>query len=89
VSDLIKTDPAKAKKFTYASRFIDDEGNLNDGGEFGRSHRDIYPSALELKCEHHGNHATFLDMDILISEGVFVYKLFDKRDNFKLYACQI
>ena len=33
---------------------------------------------LELKLEH----ATFLDLDITIKDGIFVYKLFDKRDAF-------
>ena len=39
---------------------------------------------LELKCEHHerGKHATFLDLDIKISEGKFIYKMFDKTDEF-------
>ena len=35
-----------------------------------------------MKCEHQGTHATFLDLDIQIVDGVFVYKLFDKRDEF-------
>ena len=71
-----------ARKFKYASRFIDDQGNLNDDGEFGRSYRTIYPKELELKCEHQGNHATFLELDITIEEGRFVHKLYDKRDSF-------
>ena len=39
---------------------------------------------LELKCEHHKieKHATFLDLDIKISGEEFIYKLFDKRDEF-------
>ena len=82
VTEMINTDHIKAKKFRYASRFIDDEGNLNDNGEFGRSYQAIYPKELVLKCEHHGSHATFLDMDIHIEDGMFVYKLFDKRDSF-------
>ena len=45
-------------------------------------YREIYPSELELKCEHQGSHATFLDLYIQIVDGIFVYKLFDKRDEF-------
>ena len=82
ISTAMSIDPARARKFRYASRFIDDEGNLNDNGEFGRSFQTIYPAELELKCEHQGRHATFLDMDIQIQDGMFVYKLFDKRDSF-------
>ena len=42
----------------------------------------IYPKELELKLEHQGSNAKFLDLDIEIKDGVFVYKLFDKRDAF-------
>ena len=37
---------------------------------------------MELKCEHQGSHATFLDIDISINDGIFVYKQYDKRDSF-------
>jgi len=50
------------------------------------AYKKIYPSDLELKCEHHRQHATFLDLDITISDGVFVYKLYDKRDKFPFFA---
>ena len=75
--------------FKFASRFIDDELNLNDGGEFGRSFRSIYPPELELKCEHQGTRATFLDLEIIISDGIFIYKLFDKRDGFPFFIVQM
>ena len=45
-------------------------------------YRRIYPEELELKVEHSGNHASFLNLDITIKDGIFVYKLFDKRDAF-------
>ena len=68
---------------TNAFRFIDDECNVNDHGEFSRSYQDIYPSELQLKCEHQGIHATFLELDIkIVDDGTFDYKLFDKRDEF-------
>eukprot|EP00111_Clytia_hemisphaerica_P003749 TCONS_00010774-protein len=44
--------------------------------------RDIYPDKLELKIERSGNHASFLNLDITIKDGIFIYKLFDKRDAF-------
>ena len=40
------------------------------------------PPELQVKCEHEGQHATFLELDITIENGMFVYKLFDKRDDF-------
>ena len=82
ISDLIVSDKVKARHFHSTNRFIDDLCTLNDGGEFGRVYKDIYPSELELKVEHSGSHATCLNLDIDMREGIFVYKLFDKRDAF-------
>ena len=82
--NLRKSDIAKSRKFHGCARFIDDLVCLNDGGEFNDSYKEIYPNELELKCEHHERekHATFLDLDIKISEDKFIYKMFDKRDEF-------
>ena len=82
VTDLITTDKVKARHFHSTKRFIDDLCALNDGGVFGRVYKDIYPEELELKVEHSGVHAAFLSLDISIIDGIFVYKLFDKRDAF-------
>ena len=79
---LIGTDKYRGFKFKNCFRFIDDECNLDDFSEFGFSFKEIYPDCLELKCEHKGSHATFLEIDITIEDGIFVYKLYDKRDNF-------
>ena len=89
ITKLMKSDKGKAMKFRYATRFIDDECNLNDSGEFGKSFHDIYPNNLELKCEHQGSHATFLDLDITIQDGTFIYKLFDKRDGFPFFIVRM
>ena len=69
----MRSDKRRALMYRNASRFIDDEWNLNDCGEFGRSFHLIYPSDLHLKCEHNGTHATFLELDILIVDGLFIY----------------
>ena len=55
---------------------------LNDGFEFEKHRSEIYPKDLELKCEHLGTSATFLELDIVIQNNIFMYKLFDKRDAF-------
>ena len=89
ITNLMKTDKSRAMKFKFATRFIDDECNLNDGGEFGRSFRQIYPSNLDLKCEHEGDYATFLDLEIKIIDNIFVYKLFDKRDGFPFFIVRM
>ena len=82
ISDLISTNKVKARHFLSTKRFIDDLCAINDGGEFGRSYQLIYPDELELKVEHSGDHASFLNLDITIKDGIFVYKLYDKRDGF-------
>lgn len=89
ITGLISSDKRRAMKFRYATRFIDDECNLNDGGEFGRSFQQIYPKELELKCEHQGTHATFLDLEIDISDGIYIYKLFDKRNDFPFFIVRM
>ena len=82
VSVLMKSDPCSARRYNYATRFIDDQCNLNDNGQFKKSCKDIYPPELQVKCEFEGQHATFLDLDVEVKDGMFVYKLFDKRDEF-------
>ena len=78
----MRTDKRRARKFLNAFRFIDDECNLNDHGEFARSFKEIYPEELYLKCEHQGTKAKFLDLHVQIIDRIYVYKLFDKRDDF-------
>ena len=79
----------RARHFHSCKRFIDDLTAINDGGEFGRSIYEIYPDELELKAEHSGNHATFLNLDILVIDGRFIYKLFDKRDEFPFFIVRM
>ena len=46
------------------------------------------PWWLELKLEQIGTHTTLLDLDTKIENGIFLYKLFHKKDNFKfLIVC--
>ena len=82
IKELIKEDRVKAKHFHSTFRFIDDLCSINDGGMFGKVFKDIYPDELELKVEHEGNSASFLNLEIRIEDGQFVYKLYDKRDAF-------
>ncbi|CAL4253290.1 unnamed protein product, partial [Meganyctiphanes norvegica] len=55
----------------------------------GKSFKKIYLSDLELKCENSGNHATFMDLDIKISGDEFIYKLYDKRDEFPFFVVRM
>ena len=82
MSKLIEENKVKARHFHSTKRFIDDLCAINDGNLFQSVYGEIYPDELELKIEHSGSHASFLNLDISIKDGIFVYKLFDKRDAF-------
>ena len=83
ISNLVDSgEKVRARHFHACRRFIDDLCAMNDGGEFGRSFSEIYPEELELKVEHSGDHATFLCIDVTIENKKFIYKLYDKRDDF-------
>ena len=86
ITGLMSSDKGRAMKFRYATRFIDDNCNLNDDGEFGRSFSEIYPNNLEVKCEHEGTHATFLQQDMgLLSTSCLIR---ETTFRFLLFACQ-
>ena len=89
ITTLSRTERYRGFKFKHCFRFIDDACSINDSDEFEKSYRDIYPDELQLKCEHSGNHATFLELDITIVDGIFVYKLFDKRDTFPFFIVRM
>ena len=89
ITNMMSTNPIKARYFHSTKRFIDDLCAVNDSGEFGRVFKDIYPDELELKVEHFGQHATFLNLDITILDNKFVYKLYDKRDAFPFHIVRM
>ena len=89
IKSLISEGSTKAFHFHSIGRFIDDLCAINDRGSFSDSYKDIYPQELELKLENHGDHATFLDLDIRIADGLFVYRLFDKRDAFPFFIVRM
>ena len=85
MSELNSNDKVKARHFQATKRFIDDLRPLNDGGIFNHVYKDIYPPELKLKFEYSGTHATCLNLDVTVKDGVFIYKLFDKRDTFPFF----
>ena len=42
-----------------------------------------------MKVDHSCTHATFLNLDITVKDGVFIYKLFDKCDVFLFFIVRI
>ena len=89
MSELISNDKVKAHHFNATKRLIDDLGTLNDGSVFNDVYKDIYLLELQLKDEHSGTHVTFLNLDITVKDGVFIYKLFDKRDAFPFFIVRM
>ena len=78
-----KNDLIRARKLCNMFRFIDDLSAINDGGEFERNFKDIYPRELELGKENLINdEASFLDLNIRIQNNKFRIGLYDKRDDF-------
>ena len=61
VQNLISAGSPRAYNFRSVSRFIDDLCALNDKDDFTKCYAEINPKELQLKVEHHGTHATFLD----------------------------
>ena len=83
LKSIKKDDNILARKFGQVFRYIDDLVALNDGQAFEMCHNQIYPAELELYKENDNNHCTnFLDLNIVIHNGFFTTKLFDKRDSF-------
>ena len=73
-------------KYHGASRFIDDLYAINDGNESLTSFENIHPKEVELKVKHQENHHLFFNLHIRIEDSIFVYKLFDKRDDFSFFT---
>ena len=82
MSLLISSDEIKARHSHSTKHFIDDLWVVSDDEEFGGSIFHIYPKEFERKIERRCNHGNFLNLDIIIKEGTFIYKFFDKRDSF-------
>ena len=73
MSSLISADKMNAIHFKSSKSFIDDLCAIKDGVKLGRSACDIYLRKLGLKVEHHCDHVTFLNLDITIKKGTFIY----------------
>ena len=87
MTNLISTDKVRTRHFHSTKSFIDDLCALNDRTLFEKVHGDIYPKELEFKKEHSGSHGTFLNLDITVQNNIFVYKLYDKHDDFPFFHC--
>ena len=79
---------AIAKKLSNVFRYQDDCLPLNDDGLFAEHFKNIYPSELKLNNTNISiNKSNFLDMTISIHRGKFLYRSYDKRDDFNFQIC--
>ena len=83
ISNLLKTDPERARRLRHFFRFIDDLIAINDDGEFEKSFREIYPPEMELKRENSKDDAaSYLDLGLEVKAKQISSNLYDKRDAF-------
>lgn len=68
---IISSDKVKSRHFHLTKGFIDDVFAINNGRELRRCFCDISSKDFELNFEHQSDHATFLNLDITIKEGIF------------------
>ena len=88
IKKISRTDFVRARRLFNTFRFIDDLNALNDGGEFERAAKEIYPPELTVNRENTDDKsASFLQLWISITNNnkVFSYKLYDKRDAFPFF----
>ena len=72
-------------KVPGTSRFIDDLCTINDDDKFS-SYKCVHPKQSELKLEHQGKLAAFLDLDRTVDDNIFVYKFWHKGQVSFLYC---
>ena len=87
---ICKITPGKkygtCKKISKCSRYIDDIIFFNSGNLFDAIKTDIYPEELILNKENDSdNRASFLDIQIDVTDKTFVTKLYDKRTDFRFH----
>ena len=80
LSDNNQTDIIEA--FNSTSRYLDDLLNI-DYPYFEQMVGQIYPTELQLnKANSSDTEATFLDLNLSITNGIVSSKIYDKRDDF-------
>ena len=83
VKDNVNHNYAKVKSLFNTFRYIDDLNTLNDNSVFSQHISEIYPPELVLNKENSSTtSATYLDLDITITNNQFQYQLYDKRTAF-------
>lgn len=74
--------------FCNASGLIDDQSNINRGGDFSRS--GVITSALMgLNCKHNGRKSTSWDLDMSVIDCVYLFELCDKGNDYPFFIIRI
>ena len=76
ITSLVSARSKIQYNFHSIGRFIDDLCVIKDRNSFFDNCKDIYPKELEIKLEHQGSHATFLDLDIDILISDYIINIF-------------
>ena len=85
VSKMVELGDAVLRKLKFCGRYIDDLSIPNaDNKVMNIVVNNIYPKELEIVDNNpsNNNKATFLDLEIEVSNGKFSTKLYDKRKDF-------
>ena len=87
LSDNIQADIIEA--FNSTSRYLDDLLNI-DNPYFEQMVGQIYPTELQLnKANSSDTEASFLDLNLSITNGIVSSKIYDKRDDFNFEIVNI
>ena len=82
LSDSSQADVVEA--FNSTSRYLDDLLNI-DSPYFEQMASQVYPTELQLyKAYFSDTEASFLELDLSITNGIVSSKIYDKRDDFNL-----
>ena len=86
-----KIDRKFAKSFNDSVRYIDDLLTINNDGLMKKHMNDIYPKELDLNHENSGNDksASYLDLKLDVTNKEITKSLYDKRDDFPFYNCEL
>ena len=83
-----KGEMENARRLANTFRYQDDCIALNHNGEFEKHFSKIYPSEMKLESTNLSKCViTFLDLRISIFRSRFLYRSYDKRDNFNFAIC--
>ena len=82
VQNFISKTSTTAYKYHATSQFKEDLCTINDDYEFSKSFKCIYSGELQLKLEHSGTYATFLDLTLKLKMVYLSLNSLIKETNF-------